>query len=171
MRLRFLASVGAFAALTAGAPRVARADDVREPLNTVSGHVGVFSAVGELGVSYTRDFSRYFEVEAGVGLGFTGIKLSLIPRLEFGSATRKIVTGAGPVYSFGISGNPFVGDGLWLNVDLVGYQERLASGWVFSTSAGFAHAGDERCPQFAPCTVVVRGTTLPQGRVGLGRSF
>jgi hypothetical protein len=46
--------------------------------------LGIASAVGLGGVTLTRQLASHVRLEAGVGLGVTGIQLSLMPEVVFG---------------------------------------------------------------------------------------
>ena len=50
--------------------------------------LGIASALGFGGVTLTRQLASHLRVEAGAGLGVTGVQLSLMPKMVFGGAAR-----------------------------------------------------------------------------------
>ncbi len=89
--------------------------------NSLALNLGLFSAVGELGISYSRNQSDKFEFEAGVGIGLSGVQLSLMQKLTLGSAKHRFVTGLGLALGLWDGGTT-----LWLNYDVLGYQLRTS---------------------------------------------
>ena len=52
--------------------------------NVLRVDLGWASALGLGGVAYTRDVNRFFQFEAGVGVGFTFVQFSLCPSSRWG---------------------------------------------------------------------------------------
>jgi hypothetical protein len=81
---------------------------------------GVGSAVGWGGATYAYSPRPWTLVEAGLGYGYSGVQLSLMPKLTLGSEQNRFVFGPG--YSVGIGpsmARTQAGDVLhFLNVDL-----------------------------------------------------
>lgn len=48
--------------------------------NRIGGNLGFASAIGLVGLTYERDLVRWFRLEAGAGVGYTGWQLSLMAR-------------------------------------------------------------------------------------------
>ncbi len=110
--------------------------------------VGFASALGFGGLAFSGAPSRWFLVEAGVGYGFTGLQLSLMPKVTLGSLQDRFVAGVGIALALsnGHSLPSFLEpDGStasstatvwWLNLDLVGYQHRFRNGVAVLAAAG-----------------------------------
>jgi len=86
-----------------------------------------------IGAAYVYSPSEPTELEFGAGLGFSGVQLSLMPKLALGSKHHRVLLGVGP--SLGIA------DGVsyttaWVNGD-VGYEYRATSGFSIALSVGF----------------------------------
>src|SRR4051812_41704150 len=80
--------------------RPALADDhlpttTPEPRNELRFNAGMFSAVGFLGVTYTFAPLRQLLLEAGVGMGLSGVQVSFMPRVALGSRADRFIAGAG----------------------------------------------------------------------------
>ena len=155
-----------------------------EPQQAVRVDAGLFSAVGELGIVYQADLTPHFAVEAGAGLGFTGVQLSGMVKGTLPVWDGKVTTGVGlslAVPALGIKGaqTDYVDDEPvpsgetipWLNVDVIGWQRQIGR-TVVSAALGvttplrswkydIAEVGD----------TVDAMTPLPQGRIGFGRAF
>jgi hypothetical protein len=127
--------------------------------NQVGVHLGIFSAVGFAGFSYTRAFSEIFELEVGFGSGVSGTQLSFMPKLRTGSQGFNYVFGAG--LSVGIplespsektqESFVFRSTSIWLNLDILGFEYHLSSGLALGVALGITAAlgGGERtngCP-------------------------
>lgn len=78
----------------APAPELA-ADDDRGARSRITGTLGLFTPVGELGLQYTQALGPAFEVELGVGYGFSGPQASVMPRVRLGRGTLAFTIGAG----------------------------------------------------------------------------
>jgi len=104
--------------------------EIHSAKNALSFNIGLFSAVGLYGITYNRNFSEHFELEFGAGNGLSGLQLSLMPKLSFGTKKHRFVTGLG--LALGIDkdekiskiSNTDTTTSLWLNLDLVGYELR-----------------------------------------------
>ena len=142
--------------------------------STLVFNLGFASAVGEVGVAFEHDFAENFSLEAGGGFGWTGAQLSLMPKLAFGSAHDRFVTGAG--LSVSVPGAKLSNGTdevvLWLNVDLAGYEYRSGSGFVFTIAAGFATSLSSgitaAIDENNAGSVDLSGYTVPQVRLGVG---
>ena len=112
--------------------------DLTERARTSVGlDLGIASAVGLGGVTLTRQLPSHWRLEAGVGLGVTGVQLSLMPKMVFGGARDHYVVGAGIAVTV-LSDSQYVsGYPLWLNVDAIGYEHQFDSGLAFSWGLGF----------------------------------
>jgi hypothetical protein len=98
--------------------------------------LGIASAVGLGGVTLTRQVTSHLRVEAGVGLGITGVQLSLMPKVVFGGERDYFVAGAGISVTV-LSDSQYVsGYPLWLNVDALGYEHQFDSRLAFSLALG-----------------------------------
>lgn len=178
MHRTFLAGLCGLAGLLIARPAAA------EPQQAVRVDAGLFSAVGELGIVYQADLTPHFAVEAGAGLGFTGVQLSAMVKGTLPVWDGKVTTGVGlslAVPALGIKGaqTDYVDDEPvpsgetipWLNVDVIGWQRQIGR-TVVSAALGvttplrswkydIAEVGD----------TVDAMTPLPQGRIGFGRAF
>jgi hypothetical protein len=139
--------------------------------------VGFASAVGAAGFTFTQAFGEAFRLEAGIGAGFSGTQLSLMPKLVLGGARDHFVTGIGVGYTITptdlTEGNP-----VWLNVDALGYEHLFQNGLAFSFAVGVTRGlgGGRTC--LILCSEDdgdgkedVRQLMGPQGRVGIAYWF
>jgi hypothetical protein len=157
----------------AGAARAESSAALDERHLAVGLSAGLGSAVGFGGPTLTYSPAPLFQLEAGMGFGPVGADLSLMPKLAFGTAQDRVVTGAGLSVTTGSRDAHPV---LWFNFDMVGYEHRYASGLSLSASAGltlalagrgcFVDCGD---PSFRDADA--KGVWAPQGRVGVGYWF
>jgi hypothetical protein len=170
-------------------PSTARSDgDSTEPAEIFTskirgmGNLGLASAVGEVGGTFTYSPVPAFQIELGVGFGITGLQLSLMPKLSLGHLPRyHLILGLGPSLS-GLHKNVegVVQYSLWLNGE-AGYEHRSPSGFAFLVAGGFTYAlasdqtyrscyafcdSDENYP-----VRHVAGSIYPQGRIAFGRWF
>ena len=148
---------------------------------TIGVNLGLFSAVGLLGVTGSFSPASFLESEIGVGYGFSGYQLSAMQKLTVEiSATLRFVTGAG--LSFGTGSRLFPDPSLWLNLDLLGIEVRAASGFVFFLSSGittgvaggkFSYDLHEDCGNPPSCSFRhnVPGAVSPQMRLGFAFWF
>jgi hypothetical protein len=145
---------------------------------------GFFSAIGSLGVTYTYAPTHSLLLESGIGVGWTGLQLEVMPKLSFGSAKNRVLLGAGP--SVGFSTGPAAenddGPVYWLNLE-VGWQRFFPNGVAFLLAFGTTTivAGREDvydCRNFIlSCHPEDykfyddRGITVPTVRAGVGYWF
>lgn len=159
-------------AFTAGA---ARDNEVRVDL-------GLASAVGFYGLTYTRTLSQSLALEAGVGGGISGAQFSLMPKYRFGrGAVANFYLGLGPSLSVrrlgpGDVGGAFrrFGEGVWLNGE-AGLEIEGESGLSFAAAVGGTVGlwGNSMLlhPDLHDYYVGIRGLATPQARIGLGYAF
>ena len=144
--------------------------------NAIAINLGLGSAVGYVGLTYARTVVPRLELEAGVGYGYTGTQLSLMPKLALGRGSEHFVLGVGP--SFGTPGT--IVDGVrravpWINVD-AGYEHRGADGFFFLFAMGTATClapwlQKALSEDFGPDRVHSPGDTTFQTRIALGVAF
>ena len=100
-------------------------DGAAEPVGRVNHlgvNLGVGSSVGSYGLTYDRDLSRRWQIQAGAGLGSTGLELSLMPRFLLRTGARHaLFIGMGP--SVGLPLNLIMDQptAVWANGE-AGYQ-------------------------------------------------
>ncbi len=145
-----------------------------------AGDVGLASAIGVLGGTYTYSPVPAIQFELGAGVGFTGIQLSFMPKLLAGRNGYYLVFGVGP--SVGI--NPSEQDqhtytSYWLNAEM-GYEYRSPGGFSFLLVGGVTYAlgGELRSTCVIDCDGDPRGSSspaaglvFPQGRLAFGHWF
>jgi hypothetical protein len=155
-----------------------------EPQQAIRVDAGLFSAVGELGVVYQFDASTHFAIEGGAGIGFTGVQLSAMVKGGLPVGVGKLTTGVGlslAVPALGIEGaqTDYVdgepvpsGETIpWLNVDVIGWQQHDGR-TVLSAALGVtAPLRSWRYDVAEVGDTLDAMTPLPQGRVGIGRTF
>jgi hypothetical protein len=152
-------------------------------------NLGLFSAVGFAGGSYSRVFSESFELEFGMGLGASGTQLSFMPKFCVGSHRFHYVFGAGLSLGISIDSSSeqttehyaFRGTSLWLNVDMLGFEYRLSSDIALGVALGITAGlgGGERtnhCPLWPSegrfCSwEPVQGVFGPQARLVVANWF
>jgi hypothetical protein len=145
------------------------------------GNMGVASAIGEMGGTLTYSPRPEFQVELGTGIGYSGLQLSLMPKLAIGGKNHRVSIGAGP--SMGIGSNPKPSQtciSYWLNAE-VGYEYRSASGLSFLVAVGIFRGLAGEIPGGTPGVTeageAVRPepasdfSLFPQGRIAFGRWF
>lgn len=143
----------------------------------IEADLGLGSALGYGGLSWTHAFTRIFASEVGVGYGVTGLQLSAMPRVFLGSGRHRFTAGAGlslglPARWSGVESRNAAST-LWLNIDAAGYEYRSPSGLSFSTSVGITRgiAGEDTdlcATDFATCKT---HALYPQWRMGVGYWF
>jgi hypothetical protein len=139
----------------------------------IMGNLGLFSAVGEIGATYTYAPIPACQIELGLGIGFSGPQLSLMPKASLGSDRSRFIFGAGP--SVGADGHT-VASTYWLNVD-VGYEYRTPRGYstlfAVGITRGLAGQYHDHCPlpDCGGTVEQVKGTTVPQVRFAWGHWF
>jgi hypothetical protein len=167
-------------ALLAAAP--ARAEEAWR--HQIRADLGIASAVGWGGLTYTYAATPDLWLEGGVGKGITGTQLSLMAKLAFPvgrSGTSWVIAGAGPSVSLKRLGPGDVGvvlhsDGAaaWVNADF-GYQYRAPFGITFYIAAGLAGGLYSNylinTGIFNPRYRGLEGLVAPQARLGIGYSF
>jgi hypothetical protein len=143
--------------------------------------LGLASAIGFLGVTYSLSPVRAFIAELGVGAGYSGLQLSVMPKLVLGASAHRFVVGAGA--SVGIPGltivtnnGPFGGNqhehviAPWINAEL-GYDYRSTTGSTFLVAGGVTVGLGHGCVVSLDSCAELHGLVLPQLRVGFGRWF
>ena len=146
--------------------------------NTIAFNLGVGSAVGFAGFTYSRMLGSLFETELGVGLGFTGAQLSVMQKIALGLGHVRFVPGLGLAYS---PGGGLVDRSrersLWLNFDVASVEVRTSGHFVFFASIGGTHVIGEPVELFsvdcAESTTACEGASrdFVQMRLGFGGSF
>lgn len=124
--------------------------------HVLEAEVGIAAPTGFVGLTYAADIEGPLQLEGGVGLGFSGVQLSLMPRLNFELSGGGAETSHRYVLGVGVSaglrnrreGKDFdvlLADSelahsntLWLNIDVAGYEARFANGFVFAVGIGAA---------------------------------
>jgi hypothetical protein len=76
-------------------------------------NLGMGSPVGNVGVTLGWQPTPRGEIEFGVGRGYTGLQLSLMPKALLGPGALRLMLGAGPSYSTDGDASQF-----WLNGEL-----------------------------------------------------
>jgi hypothetical protein len=137
--------------------------------------MGAFGPVGVIGVSYNYRVAPHFLLEGGVGVGLTGLQLSVEPKLYVGTLQNQVYTGLS--FSLGIE-PPTTSQ--FLNWDVIGYERRFESGFVFNVGVGgFWGVGGEYqgmnlCVSDSGCGSNIRPATELssfQGHLGIGYWF
>jgi hypothetical protein len=179
-------ALAAWAALAASPARAQLASDAapRQWQHQVRADLGIASALGFAGVSYTWAAQPWLWVEGGLGSGLTGLQLSAMAKLARPVGPRAwLFAGLGPSVSrkdlsIADVGGAFhrVGVGGWVNVDLGG-QVILWRGLTL-VAAGGATVGVASNYQLATPTqglhtayVGLPGLWTLQVRTGLGWVF
>jgi hypothetical protein len=140
-------------------------------------NLGLFSAIGEIGGTYTYAPVPEFQMEFGSGIGLSGFQFSFMPKLVAGHRELHFILGAGP--SMGVdTGNPYhTYVSYWLNAE-IGFEYRSLSGFSFMVAAGITRAIAGEYNRTFFCGSDCDGnptnndiTLLPQGRIAFGRWF
>ena len=116
--------------------------------------LGVGSAVGFAGGTYTWSPESAAHLELGAGLGHSGLVGSVMPKVSFGSSRDRFLLGLGGAFAYG----PMGASG-WLNADLAGYEHLGKSGLLLSAAVGLTYM------------LGSGGGPLPQARFGIGGWF
>jgi len=146
---------------------------------------GAGSAVGFLGVVWSRPQSERFAYELGVGLGLSGVQASAMGRLRLGQGDVRFTPGVGlslgmPMLSAfsgdleHVQGEPTGGPSpmLWADLDVVGLELRTRGGFVLSASAGLNVAITPGHFDVGDIGGNVNpGDFSPQARLGMGWTF
>jgi hypothetical protein len=153
-------------------------DPWRAGSNTIAFNLGIGSAVGFAGFTYSHLFGSLLETELGVGLGFTGAQLSVMQKIALGLGHVRFVPGLGLAYS---PGGGLVDRSrersLWLNFDVASVEVRTSGHFVFFASIGGTHVIGEPVELFsvdcAESTTACEGASrdFVQMRLGFGGSF
>jgi hypothetical protein len=142
---------------------------------------GLFSAIGEIGGTYTYAPVPELQMEFGAGIGLSGLQFSFMPKLSVGDRENRFILGAGPSMGVDPDNNPshtYVS--YWLNAE-IGYEYRSLSGFSFMIAVGITRgiAGEYRNQCVIDCDGDTKGSSrpttdiplLPQGRIAFGRWF
>jgi hypothetical protein len=138
-------------------------------------NLGAGSAVGIVGVTYSYMILSVLETEAGIGVGLSGLQLSVMQKIAIGYPFLRFVAGVGLSFSAGKSlGEDTRSHYFWLNLDVVGFEIRTKGRWDVFFSLGDTHVfgkpiwimGD--CEPPHDCS---GNADFPQARVGVGRWF
>jgi hypothetical protein len=156
----------------------ARADGAPET-QRLGVDLGIASAVGELGVTYQAALQPWMRIEAGLGYGFTGAQLSVMPKLAFGGDVCRFTAGFGASLAVGGAHaeegplhEPHRDVIPWLNLDVPGIECRSRSGFSFQAALGVTMTMVDFHYDFADTGKTVdAGEMLPQARAGLGWWF
>ena len=157
-----------------------RYDSETRGYHVVKSNLGLFSAVGEIGLTYAYSFPSHAEIEAGIGLGIMGVQLSLMPRILLGSGSHFFTLGLGVSDAIATSRSFYQTNAAWLNSELAGYEYRGDSGLTLSISAGIKvglGGGKHKSICFTNCTEEddeikdIAGKFGPQARLGFGYRF
>ncbi|HEY3358637.1 MAG TPA: hypothetical protein VGQ83_35645 [Polyangia bacterium] len=165
-----------------GAAREAAAQPLPEPELAARHHdvrvnFGAFSAVGFAGFTYAYSPAPRIQLELGVGYGLTGVQVSAMPKLSFGTDAHRFVVG------LGVAGASDRGayESTWLNVE-AGYELRSRAGFSFLVAGGLTAGLGGRVrpicliecrdePAAATAGDPARGWVFPQVRVAVGQWF
>lgn len=105
------------------------------PKNVIAFNIGFASAIGELGVTYMLTPVAPFELEIGTGWGYSGMQLSFMGKLSFGSRNHRTTTGIG-IASTVVPAEVTRDNPTWLNVDILGYEFRSDGRFFFAFAIG-----------------------------------
>ena len=145
------------------------------------GNMGIASAIGEMGGTFTYAPVPELQIELGAGLGFSGLQLSLMPKVSAGTSHHRLTLGLGPSVGIGTNRNPSVTCvSYWLHAE-AGYELRSASGLSFLIAVGLGKGlggtmpgspgpGMDTADAVSPQSASQR-SVFPQGRIALGRWF
>jgi hypothetical protein len=153
------------------------ADEADPPRHRVAIDVGIGSAVGTVGLTYDYSIFPGFRGEAGVGWGFSGTQLSLMPKVVLQGHQWALTSGFGAALAVG---GPSVEAGHgpspstipWLNFDALGGECPTSGGLTFSAALGLSMPLRAFHWDFAELGETVKAfSVFPQGRVSLGWRF
>jgi hypothetical protein len=162
-----------------GAGRAAAQDAPPVHRNRLGFDLGIASAVGTIGLAYQFAPSPRFRLEGGLGWGFSGVQLSIMPKVALGGAPCVFVVGLGPSLALG---GPYADAGAaheprpdvipWLNLDVPGIECRSDAGFSVEATLGLTMALRAFHYDIADTGATIHaGNLLPQGRFGLGWWF
>jgi hypothetical protein len=167
----------AVCAFVVGAAAIARADVSDLPRHRVGLDLGVGSAVGAIGLTYNHAFTPMFRGEAGVGWGWSGVQLSVMPKVALHGGACAFTSGFGAALALG---GPSVEAGHgpapwaipWLNFDALGVECPTWGGLSASAALGLTMPLRAFHYDFSELGDTVKAfSLLPQGRVSLGWWF
>jgi hypothetical protein len=98
--------------------------------------LGFASPVGLGGVTITRAWGENWQIESGVGVGFSGLQVALTPRYTLGNGRNRFKAGAGLSVASPLDAKTQEGTPVWLNVDAAGYEHRFRNGLAFTMGLG-----------------------------------
>lgn len=161
--------------------QVVVADDPwRTGSSTLAFNLGLGSAVGIVGLTYSYLPLSFLETEVGIGQGTTGTQFSIMPKIVLGRGKMRFTAGIG----FAVSpGNGFAEDlsrRFWLNFDLLGFEIRTQYHMVFFLSGGLTRVigkpiviapGGDDCGYSSSNPCPTGDATFPQIRTGVGGTF
>jgi hypothetical protein len=158
------------------APQAVPADNPwRRGSSTLAGNFGLGSAVGVAGVTYSYMPVPLLETEVGFGAGLTGVQFSVMQKIVVGWGATRFIAGVGLAYSPGGGIDNKMTNHLWLNADLLGFEIRTSSHFVFFLAGGLTYAMERSIVLFNDGDVGNSGaggmSIFPQFRIGLGRTF
>jgi hypothetical protein len=169
--------------ILAAAGRARAQDEDRFSHHRVGVDLGVASAIGGIGAAYQFAPSHVVRLEGGVGVGFSGVQLSFMPKLVAGRGTCGFVAGFGAALAVG---GPF-GEGQpepgaqavpqpstipWLTLDVPGLECHSDAGFSFEATLGLTMTLATFHYDIADTSATLHaGSLLPQLRFGLGYWF
>jgi len=167
--------------LVVGPAATARADDDDEassvPRHRVALDFGLGSAIGAVGLTYNYAFSPLFRGELGAGWGWSGVQLSVMPKVALHGHACALTSGFGAAVALG---GPSVEAGHgpapttipWLNLDAVGVECPTRGGLSASIALGLTMPLRAFHWDFSELGDTTKAfSVLPQGRVSLGWWF
>ena len=173
-----LAALAVASLLVFGASRASAQDEAPLHPNRMGFDLGVASAVGEIGLVYQFAPSPRWRFEGGLGWGFSGVQLSVMPKIALGGACS-FVAGLGP--SVGVGG-PYAQSGPehqpqpdvipWLNLDVPGVECHSDAGISFQATLGVTMALRAFHYDITDVGATIHaGNLFPQARFGFGWWF
>ncbi len=129
---------------------------------------GLGSTIGYLGAAWAYALHDNLRIETGLGLGATGLQLSIMPMVAIGSGRTRFVSGAGLSAGLFVHGCQGQAGCYWFNLGALGCEHVFESGRSVLLSAGitmpFQSVGGGRGSLYywAPYEI------LPQLKIGMG---
>ena len=134
--------------------------------------VGLGSAVGAVGLTYTIAPVPWLRLEVGGGLGISGTQLCAMPKVALSGPRDRFVAGAGMSWSNGQDAHGAEWSVPWVNLDALGYEHRFASSVSLSVAAGLTTPLARFHYDVTELGNTVKpGTLFPQFRAGIGYWF
>jgi hypothetical protein len=163
-----LATLGAAAPARAAPEAADTAAPAVENPNRVALVLGLGTPWGELGLTYQRRVGQKLALEAGVGLGATGVQLAALPKLSFGSGRARFYIEAGPTLTLGGQEST----GVWAAGE-IGFEASLGRVTLgLGAGASVLAAGKVKSPIcFDACSTVGPGVISPDIRLTVGFNF